>query len=151
MRGRRTRYGAGPRHLVAMAVFYLIAIYSTIRLLSRHAGAVTGWFIGAAVGHDLLLLPAYLLADAALVAAWRRRPTLAGCSWLHHVRWPLAISLLLLLIFAPEILRINPFYSGAADLSSAGYLGRWATVAGILFGLSAAAFVMRVLAARHRP
>jgi hypothetical protein len=150
VRRARSAYGAGALHLVMMAICYLIALYAGSRLLARRPGATAGWFVGSALGHDLLLLPAYLLLDAALVAAWRRHPTVGRRTWLHHIRWPSAISLLLLLVFAPEILRIKSAYPSATDLSSAGFLGHWGEVVGVLFGLSALAFATRVLAGRLR-
>lgn len=144
MRPLQRVYGAGPLHLLGMAGCYLVGVYAAIRLLSDQSLATGGWFLGAAIGHDLVFLPAYLLLDAAVVAVWRRHPTVAGRSWLHHVRWPGAISLLLLLVFGPEIFRFDGPYAGASGLSSAGYLGRWAIVVAVLFGLSAVALLVRL-------
>lgn len=150
MRRIRALYGAGPVHLVAMAICYPIALYAALRLLAVQPRATAGWFIGAAVGHDLLLLPAYVLLDSALVATWRRRPTLGGRTWLNHVRWPVAISLLLLLVFAPEIFGIDhTVYERASGLAPVGYLGRWGEVSATLFALSALAFAVRLAVPRR--
>ncbi len=64
---RRHWYGEGPLHLVLMLGSFALTGYAGVRLL---AGAqwpmVVVWFVGAALLHDLVLLPLYALADRAV-------------------------------------------------------------------------------------
>ncbi len=57
------------------------------------------WFGGAVVVHDLVLFPLYALADRGLIALARRGR--GRVSVLGHLRVPLTLSGLLLLIFLP--------------------------------------------------
>ena len=60
----RRLYGASPLHLAAHAAAFAAAGYAFLRILER--GPVENfliWFVGAALLHDLVLLPAYSLLD----------------------------------------------------------------------------------------
>lgn len=143
MRAFRQRYGAHPLHLLGLLASLLVAGYAATKLLSAQVGPVIGWFVGSAVGHDLLLFPAYAGADAALVRLWRRHPGRSdGAPWLNYVRVPVAISLLLLLVYFPSIARRSPVYAYTTDLSTAGYLRRWLLVSATLGLLSATMYVV---------
>lgn len=98
------------------------------------------WFVGAALIHDLVLLPLYAAADRALVKAAgpRRR-------WVGYVRVPAALSLLLLLVWFPLISgQVTARYASATGLSADGFLARWLLVTAVLFGGSAVLFVLRL-------
>ena len=144
MRRLLTRYGAGNGHLLAMAGCFVVAAYAGQRLLSDEPVRTGAWFAGAAVLHDLVLLPLYVAADRALMWVWNRHPQVGGVTWLGYVRFPGAISALLLLIFGPEIFRFDGPYAGDTRLRSSGYLGHWLIVVGVLFAISAGCFAVRL-------
>jgi hypothetical protein len=141
----RTAYGAGPAHLVVMLACGVVAIYAATKLLADRPVGTAVWYAGSAVLHDLLVLPVYVLADSALVALWRRHPTLRGRGWLGHVRFPAAISVLLLVVFSPEIFRYDGPYYGDSNLSSGSYLDHWLIVVAVLCALSALTLAVRLV------
>ncbi|GAA4963606.1 hypothetical protein GCM10023238_33890 [Streptomyces heliomycini] len=105
------------------------------------------WFVGAAVVHDLVLLPLYAAVDRALVKGARRRRT-----WVVYARVPAALSGLLLLVWFPLITgRVSERYAGVAGLSADGYAVRWLIVTAVLFGGSAVVFAVRMRRGRRAP
>lgn len=138
----RRRYGASPLHLAALLACFAVAGYAAVRLLGARPAAVLLWFVGAALLHDLVLAPIYTLLDR---AAGRRPPP----SWWNHVRFPAAISLLLLLVWFPEIARRSHGYGVTTGLDQSVYLNRWLAVCAALFALSALALLARVLRRRR--
>lgn len=63
----RRWYGASPWHLLLMAGVFALAAYAGVRLLGGGAPwGIAVWFAGAALLHDLVLVPAYSLADRVL-------------------------------------------------------------------------------------
>ncbi|GAA3223848.1 hypothetical protein GCM10017691_11250 [Pseudonocardia petroleophila] len=143
----RTRYGAGPVHLLAMVGCFALAAYAGVRLLDARPLAVAIWFTAAVVAHDLVLFPLYTLADRSAQAVLRRRapaPTL----WINHLRVPVLLSGLLLLVWFPLIFQLSGFYTAVTALPAEVYLGRWLLVTGVLFTGSAAILAGRLLRAR---
>jgi hypothetical protein len=142
-------YGANPLHLLALLGCFALAGYAAVRLVQSHPLAVAIWFTAAVVGHDLLLVPLYSLADRSAMAVIRHRaPRLPAIPWINYVRVPAALSALLLLIWLPLILRLHTNYHASTTLSPNPYLWHWLAVTGALFLLSAAAFALRL---RGRP
>jgi len=142
-------YGAGPLNLLALLACFALAGYAAARLVPSHPLGVAVWFIGAAVGHDLVLVPLYSLADRSALAVLRHRaPALPSVAWVNYVRVPAALSGLLLLVWFPLILRLTGAYQASTTLSPAPYLWHWLAVTGALFLLSAVAFAFRLRAAR---
>ena len=139
MRGFRQRYGDSPLNLLASLASFALAGAAAWSLLQSRTLAVTAWFVGAAVLHDVVLVPLYALAERGLRASGHRR------YWINHVRVPAAVSALLLLVWLPSIARLSDVYTATTGLSSADYVVRWLAVSGILFLLSALH-----LALRHR-
>ena len=139
-------YGASPLHLAGQVACFVVAGYAAVRLLGGdRPAAVVLWFVGAAVLNDLVLAPLYLLLDR----SGRRRGTWP--TWWNHVRVPAAISLLLLLVWYPEIARRSHSYTRLTGLDASVYLGRWLAVTGVLFALSALLLAVgRLRAARRR-
>lgn len=149
MRRRLRWYGASPLHLLALLACFGLAGYAATRLVSSRPLAVAAWFIGAVVGHDLLLMPLYALADRSVMAAIRHRdPQLPVTPWINYVRVPAALSGLLLLVWFPLILRLRSPYHASTTLSADPYVWHWLAVTGALFLLSAVMFALRL---RHRP
>jgi hypothetical protein len=143
----RRLYGSSRWHLLGLVLSFVVTGYAAVSLLGGRPVAVVVWFIGLALLHDLVLAPLYTLLDR---SAGPRR---AWPWWWNHVRFPAAFSLLLLLVFAPEITRRGGgTFRAATGFGNAVYLGRWLWVTGALFALSAVALAVRLLVRRaHRP
>lgn len=145
----RPRIAVGsPFQLLLLGCSFALAGYAGVRLLEGDWFGVALWFVGAALLHDLVLLPLYAVADRALVkAAGRRRERVL------YVRVPAALSGLLLLVWFPLISgRVADRYASATGLSADGFLARWLLVTAVLFGGSAVLFVLRMRrATKERP
>lgn len=138
-------YGAHPLNLLALLASFALAGYAVVLLVPSRPVAVIVWFVGAAIGHDLLLVPLYAIADRGLIGLWRRHPgTVPISPWINYLRVPAAISALLLLLFLPSIARLSTGFHATTGLSSSGYLARWLAVTGVLFVLSAIAFAIQL-------
>jgi hypothetical protein len=145
MRRQLRWYGASPLHLLALLACFGLAGYAAARLIPSRPLAVAAWFLGAVVGHDLLLMPLYSLADRSVMAAIRHRdPQLPVTPWINYVRVPAALSGLLLLVWFPLILRLPSPYHASTTLSADPYVWHWLAVTGALFLLSAVAFALRL-------
>lgn len=156
VRRLRNRYGADPLQLLVLLASFALAGYAALRLLPAAPVAIAVWFVGGAVGHDLFLLPLYALVDRSLVRLSARSRARAGrglptVGWLNHLRVPLALSGLLLLVYFPAIFRLSTPYAGITGLSSASYLGNWLAVTGGLFAVSAVLYALRLRHRRRHP
>jgi hypothetical protein len=144
-------YGANPLHLLALLGCFALAGYAADRLVPSRPVGIAVWFVGAVVGHDLLLMPLYSLADRSAAAVIRHRATrLPAIPWINYLRVPAALSGLLLLVWFPLILRLRTRYQASTTLSPAPFLWHWLAVTGALFLLSAAALAVRIRTL-HRP
>lgn len=154
-RGRgyfRRRYGASPAHLLLLLCSFALALYAGLRLFEGDALGVALWFFGAAVVHDLVLLPLYAAADrAAQALAARRggRDRGTHIPWINHVRVPVFVSGLLLLVWFPLILRTAERYEKSTALPVEVFLGRWLLITAGLFAASAAVLAVRTAWAGH--
>jgi hypothetical protein len=143
------RYGAGPLHLVGHVALIAVAGYALSRALQPRFAPeplnLAAWLFAGALIHDLLLLPAYGLADAAARRALP--PTL-----LNHVRIPVALSGIVFLVYAPRILDRQPQnVINALGEPPPDYLTRWALLTAGLFIASALVYAFRAArAARGR-
>jgi hypothetical protein len=138
-------YGANPMHLLALAGCFALAGYAADRLVPSNPMGVGIWFLGAVIGHDLVLMPLYSLADWSAIAVIRHRAAqLPAISWINYLRAPAVLSGLLFLIWFPLILRLHTRYQASTTLSPDPFLWHWLGVTGALFLLSAAAFALRV-------
>lgn len=153
-RARDTRfarlYGAHLWHLLVLLALGAVTAYVVSRLLDDpQLWSIALWFVGAAVVWDLLLGPAYAGLDTALrrVVGGVRA---SGVRPLNYVRVPLALSSLLLIVWAPLILRRSEqVYTAKSGLSEDPYVYRWLAVTVALIVLSALAFVVAVVRARR--
>ena len=138
-------YGANPLHLLALAGCFAIAGYAADRLVPSNPMGVGIWFIGAVIGHDLVLMPLYSLADWSAAAVFRHRAArLPDVPWINYLRVPAVLSGLLFLLWFPLILRLHTHYQASTTLSPDPFLWHWLGVTGALFLLSAVAFALRV-------
>jgi len=121
MRRQLRWYGASPLHLLALLACFGLAGYAAARLIPSRPLSVIAWFLGAVIGHDLLLMPLYSLADRSVMAAIRRRePQLPVAPWINYVRVPAALSGLLLLVWFPLILRLrSPYHASTTGIPRA--------------------------------
>lgn len=155
----RTLYGASPLHLLLVLCSFALTGYAGIRLLSgSEPWKVVIWLVGAALLHDLVLLPLYTLTDRAAqtILGERREPPAAngttrpGQRWINYVRVPVFLSCLLLLTYFPLILgRVSHRFTLYTTLSGDVFLGRWLLITAVLFALSALVLLMRMY--RSRP
>ena len=146
---RRRFYGASPLHLLAHAAAFAIAFYALAQIV--RGGTVVNfiaWFVGAALLHDLVLLPLYSALDrltgrAIIARSPRRVPVL------NHVRVPALISGLLLLVYFPLILGLSRAnYLAATGHHLRGYALQWLGVTAALFVGSAILYAIRAMRAR---
>jgi hypothetical protein len=156
MRKALRHYGASPLHLLVLVGSFALAGYAALKLIADQPIAVVIWFVGAAVLHDLMLLPLYVLADRGA----RRRSLrhehehehehqhededAALPAWVNYVRFPAAISAVLLLVFLPSIARLSGVYTATTGLSASPYLLHWLAITGVLFLISAVLYALRI-------
>lgn len=159
----RRRYGASVYHLLLMAGSFALAGYAGVRLLGGDAVGVVVWFVGAAVLHDLVLVPGYSLLDRGWQALAGRltRPERGGCGGggggpgrgargdrarirlINHVRVPAVLSALLFAVYFPLILGPSDAYLSKSGLPGHPFAGRWLLVCAVLFAASAAVGAVR--------
>jgi hypothetical protein len=145
----RTRPVVGsPLEILLLGCSFALAAYAGVRLLSGDWLGVALWVVGAALLHDLVLLPLYSLADRAVLrglgATGRRR-------WAVYVRVPAAFSALLLLVWFPLISgMVAGHYRSATGRSADGFLARWLLITAVLFGGSALLLAYRLRRATKR-
>lgn len=140
----RRWYGEGPLHLLLTAASFALAGYAGVRLLAGDAFGVVVWFAGAALVHDLVLVPLYAAADRLLLRALGPRPGLV-----NFVRVPVLLSGLLLLMWWPLITRHTRRYEPATGLSPDVFLGNWLLITAALCVLSALWLVVRTFRLRR--
>lgn len=150
MRQIARHYGAHPLHLLTLVASFALAGYAAQQLISNRPVMTVVWFVGAAVGHDLVLFPLYGLVDVALMRVGRRvperlpAPTPAG----NYVRVPLLLSGLLLIVFAPSILQRSPSYEATTLLRYDRFVQNWLLISGGLFLTSAVVYALRLRSRR---
>ncbi|HXL96004.1 MAG TPA: hypothetical protein VN969_44400 [Streptosporangiaceae bacterium] len=144
-------YGAGPLHLLTMIACLALAGYATAGLLPGSYVGIPVWLAGAVIGHDLILVPLYTLADRSAMAVLRHhRPRAPAVPRINYLRVPAALSGMLLLIWFPLILRLPTRFPATTNLSLDPYLWHWLAVTGALFLLSAVTLALRLRADRIR-
>jgi hypothetical protein len=143
-------YGSGPLHLLVLIASFAITGYALVRLFAVRPLEVAIWFVGAAVLHDLILLPLYSLADLSAHAVLRHRATrMPQPPWINYLRVPTFLSGVLLLVWFPLIFALSTPYPGATGLSMDVYLGQWLAITAVLFAASAVAFALKLRRVRR--
>jgi hypothetical protein len=138
--------------LLALLASFAVAGYAAIRLLAGNPVGIGAWFVGSAIGHDLVLFPLYAGLDAVLVLLLRRHAswaTVGGVLWLNYLRVPVVVSGLLLLVWSPLILHLPTAFHAASGLADQPFLLHWLAVTAALFVLSAATLLARITTKRH--
>lgn len=131
-------------HLLLTAASFALAGYAGVRLLAGDAFGVVVWFAGAALVHDLVLVPLYAAADRLLLRSLGPRRGLV-----NFVRVPVFLSGLLLLMWWPLITRHTKRYEPATGLSPDVFLGNWLLITAALCVLSALWLVVRTFRLRR--
>src|SRR5579872_4904422 len=94
----RRLYGSGLPHLAAHLAAFGVAGFALAQIVNGGAWVnFVAWFAGAAVLHDLVLLPLYSVLDRVGVSFHLRLPR-ARVPVVNHVRVPALLSGLLLLV-----------------------------------------------------
>lgn len=140
VRAWRRWYGASPLHLGAFVASTALAGYAAVRLAPSAPLRAALWIVGAAVVHDLVLVPAYSLADRLAAAALGAR----GARWRNHVRVPAVWSGLLLLLFFPAISGHPEGFAGISGRPAQPFLAHWLLLTGLLFAGSALLLAFRL-------
>ena len=142
----RRAYGGSPLELLALLGCFALAGYAALQVTRGPLPVRTAvWFVGAVLAHELVLFPLYALADRSLLALFRRggRGGAPGNA-VNYLRLPALLSGLLLLVFAPVILRRSEVaYQAASGLDQSPYLGRWLAISAGLFLGSAVLYAVR--------
>ncbi|WP_328422014.1 hypothetical protein [Streptomyces sp. NBC_00443] len=138
----RPRLALGsPLQILLLACSFALAGYAGVRLLDGDWFGIVLWFVGAAILHDLVLVPLYGAADQAVL---RGLESVDRRRWMPYVRVPAGLSLLLLLVWFPLITgRVADRYAGATGMSTDTFLARWLLITAALFGGSAVLLVLR--------
>ncbi|MFD9000428.1 hypothetical protein ACFV0T_05500 [Streptomyces sp. NPDC059582] len=142
----RNRYGASPLHLLLVLASFALAVYAGIRLLNGDTLGVVIWFVGAALLHDLVLLPCYSVTDRGTQWLFRGRQEPGGGTHrpsVNHVRVPAFVAGTLFLVWWPLILRQDGHYTPATGLSAEVFLPRWLLITAALFLASALVLIVR--------
>lgn len=133
-----------PFQIVLLLATLAFAGYVGVRLLVGETFLIVVWFVGAALVHDLVLVPLYSAADRTVTAALGPRRRLV-----NYVRVPAFLSALLLLVWFPMITGRVRRYEPYAALSTDGFLARWLLVTAALFVCSALCLVTRAVLRRR--
>jgi hypothetical protein len=148
----RRHYGASPLHLAAHAAAFAIAGYAFLRILQR--GPVESfliWFVGAALLHDLVLLPFYSSLDLGARLGLRVPERTRAVPVINHVRVPALISGLLLLVYFPLILvEADRTYVRSTGHHVHDYARNWLLITAALFAGSALIYLGRTIRAGRR-
>jgi hypothetical protein len=151
----RSLYGASPLHLLAVLASFALAGYAFFQLFDNPTGLETAiWFLGAILAHDLIAFPIYsalnLIADRGLAAApvgGRVRAVPA----INHLRIPVYLSALSLLLFFPLILGLSSRnYERDSGVGVGVFLDRWLGLCAAFFLGSALIYALRLRRAARR-
>lgn len=143
---RRT-YGKSPLHLLGQLVALAIAVYAylqVIDLASTDNLSLLIWFLGGALLHDLIFVPIYLILDLIVRLGIGDHP-LRDIRLVNHIRFPVAISGVMLLTLFPLILSkgASNFSRNTSGAEPPDYLARWLLVTVAVFAISAVAYAVR--------
>ena len=154
MTGFRRLYGSHPLHLIGHLVMFFVAGWAINQILGGgNAINWLAWFIGAALLHDLVLLPVYSLVDRGLERGTHRRSLRAAHadrepsrSPVNYIRVPAAIAGILLLVYFPVILGYSSTnFRNDTGHALTGSARNWLLVSAGLFICSGLVYLVRVL------
>ena len=148
MKRFRYEYGASPVHLLVALASFAISAWALSQVLDvlSTPGKFLLWFLGAIVLHDLVFLPLYSLLGLGAAGALARgdRPSRLRIAALNHLRIPVLLSGLMLLVWYPLVLSKSPGgFERTTGLSTDVYLERWLLLSAVLFAGSALMLAVR--------
>ena len=146
----RRFYGANPLHLLVLLASFAIAGYAGLQLLAQPSWPlILLWFLGAVIGHDLVLFPLYAFADrSAQSLTHPARPHRVPL--INYIRVPALGTGLSFLLFFPGIIRQGAdTFKAATGLDQQPYLARWLLLVATLFAVSALLYTARLAWAAH--
>ena len=143
------RYGASPLHLAAHILCFAIAAFALDRIfIGGDLRVLLVLYVGFVIAHDLIFVPAYTGLDRLFRATIARLPPLRtskGVPVINHVRAPVVISALLLIIYFPLITRRSDgAYFALSGHHLTHYLRNWLLITLALLLCSAAIYMVRV-------
>ncbi len=155
-------YGASGWHLTLMLaslalVVYIVATLGLSALWDSEVWwqSIAVWFVAAVVVHDLVLFPAYALADRVLTrrlapaAEQRQGPRAVPLT--NYVRVPTMLAAFTFLMFFPGILQQGAdSFVAATGLTQAPFLERWLLLVGAGYLLSGLLYAAATVRARRR-
>jgi hypothetical protein len=135
--------------VIAIAAF---AVSRTLEVASTDDLNFLIWLVAGAILHDIVLLPLYSLVDLVSRLAMSDHP-LRRIHAANHVRFPAAISLVVLLVYAPTILDRNPgnFERVSGRPQATDPLEAWLWITLGLFVVSGAVLAIRLISERRAP
>lgn len=140
-------YGEGLLHLLGHLAFFALTAYVVVQLAdTRSAFTILLWVVGAALIHDLVLMPAYAIADRATRRAIPRLPV----PIVNHVRFVVVVAGALFVVWFPTFLgKANNNLARNAGMEPGDHLRSWLLVTAGLAAMSAIAYGVRVVRARR--
>jgi hypothetical protein len=134
----RRAYGASPAHLIGHVVAFAAFAWALSQILGGgYVVNYIAWFGGAAVLHDIVLLPIYSLIDRVTRHEGRRAGGSPFGAAINYVRAPAIISAILLLVYSPVILGYSAKnYRDDTGHALHGYLRNWLLITAGLFLIS---------------
>lgn len=152
--GFRRRYGASPLHLGGHLVALAIAAFAFARIFSGgDVKELLLWYVGFVIAHDLIFVPLYTSLDRVMRRVLTRfsLPQRTGIPIINHVRAPILIAALLLLIYSPVIFGLSDGqYFALSGHHLEGYLRNWLLITGALFLGSGVIYLLRVSRLKRR-
>jgi hypothetical protein len=165
MTGFRRLYGSHPLHLLGHLAMFFVAGWAINQILGGgNAINWLAWFVGAALLHDLVLLPVYSLVDRGLERGTHASPNRrvaaldpvpdrdadpapeTSRSMINYIRVPAAIAGILLLVYFPVILGYSSAnYRNDTGHALTGSTRNWLLVSAGLFICSGLVYVVRVM------
>lgn len=149
----RRRYGASPMHLVGHLLGFAVVAVAFARIFS--GGAVRDvilWYLGLALAHDLIFMPAYAGLDrlCRTLAARLPRRGVTGIPVINHVRAPSLVSGLLLIIYFPLITGRSDgtYFALSGHHLTHHYARNWLLLTAALFAGSGLIYALRVARTR---
>jgi hypothetical protein len=151
----RRRYGGSPLHLFVHLVGFAIAAIALDRIFGGgDVRELLIWYLGFAIAHDLIFVPAYTGIDRLfrVVIARLPIPSVPGVPVTNHVRAPMLISGVLLLVYFPLISRRSDgeYFALSGHHVGMHYLGNWLLITMVLFLGSGLIYALRLARARTR-
>jgi len=144
----RYEYGASPVHLLAALASLAVSAWALLQVFDviSTPGRFLLWFVGAIVLHDFVFLPLYSLLGLGASGALTRgeQPSRFRIAALNHLRIPVMLSALMLLVWYPLVLSKSPAgFEGATGRSTDIYMERWLALTAVLLVGSALLLAVR--------